>query len=177
MKGTESTTKKINAGVTTTIKKQGNITNTKKGVSTQSILIIILEEEKLNEDFARNLFEDRLPEDLVPKKDQEDKKKKDSPSKEDTKNLNSNGVVQEKIDATEKKEDTQIIDKTDHHSSSINETSDDERKKENINNQKNKELIEKDLESEIYITLTETQTVYMYFAPSQKYITSVAYGN
>ena len=36
MKGNESTTKKINAGATSTLKKQGNITNTKKGVSTQS---------------------------------------------------------------------------------------------------------------------------------------------
>ena len=39
-KGNESTSKKIHmGGGTSTIKKQGNITNTKKGVSTQSKVI------------------------------------------------------------------------------------------------------------------------------------------
>ena len=39
-KGNESTSKKIQIGGTSTIKKQGNITNTKKGVSTQSKFIL-----------------------------------------------------------------------------------------------------------------------------------------
>ena len=87
--------------------------------------------------------------------------------------MNNNAIVQEKGDVTiEKKEETQNIDKTDVHSSSINETSDDEKRKEIMNNQKHREAIDKDLEKEVYITLNETPTMFMYFAPSLKYFTA-----
>ena len=55
--------------------------------------------------------------------------------------------------------------------SDIMEQSDDDRKKiEQVKGKK--EFSEKELDTKIYITLSETQTTFMYFAPSQKYFTN-----
>jgi len=69
-----------------------------------------------------------------------------------------------------KQDDTYVVGQTDIVSSSINELSDEEyRKNELIQQQHKKTTTEKDLEKKIFITLSETPTTFMYFLPSQKY--------
>ncbi len=56
------------------------------------------------------------------------------------------------------------------HSEAI-EQSDDDRKKKDIVKGK-RDFTEQELEQKIFITLSETPTTFMYFAPSQRYFTN-----
>ena len=124
------------------------------------------------EDQIRKIFEDRLPVELFKKEEhtviqleKESKKEAAADISEDNKspqnNLN-NPLISESKD--EKKfEDV---------SATMNDSSYDYDKKkeaENLASKKKREILEKDLEQKIYITLSETSTNFMYFAPSLKY--------
>ena len=131
------------------------------------------------EDYAFEIYKGKLPLKLIEKnqpeaQDKDSTKKKIDNKKEsaDMKPIIPNSGTNTNIDIIEndrgeKKEES--IAAVSH--SDMMEQSDDERKKrEQVKGKK--EFSEKELDTRIYITLNETQTTFMYFAPSQKYFTN-----
>ncbi len=140
-------------------------------------LIISLEEENQLDDIAKDLFKGRIPIDLRAKptetKTSDDKTKKIAES--DSKSTGANPI--QAVPTVTETEDKRKIDSTtkdegapshDINSSSMQESSEDYKRKEE-KAAKKKELTERDLNKAIYITLSETNTTFMYFLPSQRY--------
>lgn len=105
--------------------------------------------------------------------DKDTTKKKLDEKKEtsDLKPISSNTGTNQNInivenDRTEKKEESIAVS----HSDVMEQSDDDRRKREQVKGKR--EFSEKELDTKIYITLSETQTTFMYFAPSQKYFTN-----
>jgi hypothetical protein len=103
-------------------------------------------------------------------KDPSNKKIDDKKENADIKPLNPNSGTNNNINIIEN-ERSERKEEISHISSDIMEQSDDDRgKKDKVKGKK--EFSEQELDTKIYITLNETQTTFMYFAPSQKYFTN-----
>lgn len=125
------------------------------------------------EDYALEIFKGKLPRKLIEKATQAENQEKDATRKKiedkkdntDIKSFNQ-GNTNISIMDNEKKEDLSVIS----HSDALEQSDDDRRKKEIIKGKK--DFTEQELEQKIFITLSETSTTFMYFAPSQKYFTN-----
>jgi len=83
----------------------------------------------------------------------------------DLKPLNQ-GYPNISINDNEKKEDISNIS----HSDALEQSDDDRKKKETAKGKR--DFTEQELDQKIFITLSETATNFMYFAPSQRYFTN-----
>lgn len=113
----------------------------------------------------------KLIEKNQPEAQDKDKKNIDKKENSDMKPINPNSGTNQNInivdnDRSEKKEESIAVS----HSDVMEQSDDDRKKREQVKGQK--EFSEKELDTKIYITLSETQTTFMYFAPSQKYFTN-----
>ena len=135
-------------------------------------MILFLGEERALEDQVKKLFEDRLPVELFkkderapmqPEKEKESKKEAASDTTEEAKSTPLNNNIMSETREEKKFDDV---------SGTLNDSSyeyDKKKETENLINKKKREIIEKDLDQKIYITLSETNTNFMYFTPCLKY--------
>ena len=127
------------------------------------------------EDYALEIYKGKLPRKLIEKATQADNLDKDGTKKKlddkkdntDLKPLNQNaGQTNITILENERKEDLSGIS----HSDALDQSDDDRKKKEMAKGKR--DFTEQELDQRIFITLSETPTSFMYFAPSQKYFTN-----
>ena len=128
------------------------------------------------EDYAFEVYKGKLPLKLIeknqpePAQDKDKTKKLDDKKEADLKPINPNATNQNmniiENEKSEKKEESIAVS----HSDMMEQSDDDRKKREQVKGKK--EFSEKELDKKIYITLSETQTTFMYFAPSQKYFTN-----
>lgn len=126
------------------------------------------------EDYAYEIYKGKLPLKLIEKTTQADNADKDATRKKleekkdniDLKAINQ-GQQNISIMDNEKKEDSSMVS----HSDALE--SDDDRRKRELNKGK-RGFTEQELDQKIFITLSETPTNFMYFAPSQKYFSNKA---
>lgn len=126
------------------------------------------------DDYAFEIYKGKLPRKLIEKalaenqdKDATKKKLEDKKDNADIKPLNQNaGTTNINIVENERKEDLSAIS----HSDALEQSDDDRRRKEMAKGKR--DFTEQELDQKIFITLSETPTTFMYFAPSQKYFTN-----
>jgi hypothetical protein len=131
------------------------------------------------EDYAFEVYKGKLPLKLIEKNQPEPAQDKDKTKKLDDKKDNADmkpinpnatnqnmNIIDNEKGGSEKKEESIAVS----HSDMMEQSDDDRKKREQVKGRK--EFSEKELDKKIYITLSETQTTFMYFAPSQKYFTN-----
>lgn len=141
----------------------------------QYLLKYKLEPEKKLDDYAYEIYKGKLPKKLIDKTSQgenaEDatrKKLEEKKDNADVKQINVNIPAQANVAVNEndRKEEVSGIS----HSDVLEQSAEDKRKRELAKGKR--DFTEEELDQQILITLSETTTQFMYFAPSQKYFTN-----
>lgn len=125
------------------------------------------------EDYAFEIYKGKLPRKLIEKLTQPDNQDKDTikkklEDKKDNADLKpiTQGQTNISIMENDKKEDMSVIS----HSDALDQSDDDRKRREMTKGKR--DFTEQELDQKIFITLSETPTNFMYFAPSQKYFTN-----